>query len=397
MSLLERLKLKQAKYIYIGAAVVVAVIIIALILAFSGNSTNKKHDRQKEELSLSDLIADHTFRLEGKIYKLPISYKDLVTDGWELYSINTDMNEYLGGLAQKPITLIKNEKAIDIVIFNGSENATMAKDCLVGAITVFKENKVDFAVAGGVSLNMSEDDIIKKLGTPTNQTEGENNIVRTWEIGDNAGVKVDSYFGENEKYSNITISNIVQSKEKVTPKSKAPKFLDDYTAPEEIGEKLNLPRFSFDGEVFELPVPLREMYNSGWEVVAEETLLMSGGTQTIKLKNGDKKITVEIVNPSLYKTYLEYCIVKKVICEAGDGASFELPNGVKIGLSEAKLKAAMPKGTTVQSGLYSTSYSYSDFTNGKLSINISVDNNTKEITRISVENTTDFISGLIIE
>ena len=396
MSLLERLKLKQAKYIYIGAAVVVAVIIIALILAFSGNSTNKKDDRQKE-LSLSDSIADHTFRLEGKIYKLPISYKDLVTDGWELYSINTDMSEYLGGLAQKPITLIKNEKAIDIVIFNGSENATMAKDCLVGAITVFKENKVDFAVAGGVSLNMSEDDIIKKLGTPTNQTEGENNIVRTWEIGDNAGVKVDSYFGENEKYSNITISNIVQSKEKVTPKSKAPKFLDDYTAPEEIGEKLNLPRFSFEGEVFELPVPLREMYNSGWEVAAEETLLMSGGTQTIKLKNGDKKITVEIVNPSLYKTYLEYCIVKKVICETGDGAGFELPNGVKIGLSEAKLKAAMPKGTTVQSGLYSTSYSYSDFTNGKLSINISVDNNTKEITRISVENTTDLISGLIIE
>lgn len=398
MSFLEKFNLKRDKKLYIGVAVVAVIAIILLILAFTGGKdTTSKKDNKSTGLVLSNSVKDHTLRLEGKVYKLPISYSALSADGWVINSLNADMNEYLSGRASKKITLIKGEKAIDITLFNDGENACILKDCMVGAITVFKENKVDFCVASEVSLNISTEHVIQKLGEPTNQSEGENYIVLNWSVGDSAGIRLESYYGEDEKYNNITIANFAYSKNEVTPKAEAPKYLDDYIAPEKLGDKLSSPCFSLNGVIYELPVPLREINKSGFIISTDSTFVISGGSQTVKLIKDDAQITVEIANPTLYKTNLENCIVTRVLCVEGDKVDFSLSKEVKIGLEEDKLKAVIPKGTTVQSGAYSTNYSYTDYKNGNFSINISVDNESKKVNRISLENLTPKISSLIIE
>lgn len=251
-------KLSKGAYIGIAAAVVAIIVAITVILGLGGDDKPKTEDEKPEVIVLSNKLEDQTFRLDGKVYKLPFNYSTLVADGWTIYTPTISSESYIGGQSEETIIIVKDGKSVSVSVYNDGENAKKLKDCLVGGIMVYADEITDFCIAAEVTPKTTELEMIEKFGTPAERSEYANYIRLTWSLGEMSQVQATVYEGDNADQSYIQIKHYVLSSEKFEVKKEAPKFLNEYSAPTQLGDNLYSGIFWVGGDFYELPVPLRE-------------------------------------------------------------------------------------------------------------------------------------------
>ena len=395
--------LNKKKFIVAGIAVLAAIaVILSATFIFGGKKGKGSTDKggviadsdfeyvAPTELSAS--ISDHTFRLDGKLYRLPLSYTTLTADGWTLGTGATP-DLLVGGHLGGNVAMVKNGKTIYVDIYNDIENAKPVKDCLIGGVSVEVSENLDFAVAGGIIPSDTADKMSDVFGTPSDRYEGSDYVKLTWSIGENAGVMACVYEGEDSGDSYIKITNIVFSSV-VTPINKtAPSYLGAYIAPTALGTDIFASIVSVEDALYEIPAPVSEFIKNGWKITSGVDAVASGGTAAITLKKGDAQIDLTIVNCATYKTTAENCLATKIVVD-NSNTKCTLPGGISIGMGHSTLKSLIPSEMDSYEGSYTASYTYSEYKERDFDIRLSVDVEKQILTSITIIND---VSGIIEE
>lgn len=384
----------------VAAVAVIAILAVVLLLPKPDTSDSNTPPTSSsapivkpEVIELSNSLQDHTFRLGGVVYKLPVPYAALAQNGWTLSSGDVTSESWLGGQQEAAAKMVKDGKQILAYIYNDGEHAKKISDCLVGAVEAEQDDVGDFCVAAGMTFGATEDALTNALGTPSERNETDSLLTLTWNIGQMAQLKLRLYSGNQEKYSTITLSNYVLSTEKFENKEEAPSYLSDYIAPDALGSDLLSSIVSVDGVLYELPAPLQAFLDNGWSISSGAGSVLSGGTAELKLKNGEHTLEVRVANLSLYKTSPANCVVTRIYAENTGGTVITLPGGISLGMTEAEVSGLIPDIMDVYEGTYSISYSLSDYAEGRdFRLNVVIDKETRVVSSMQVINT---VSGLI--
>ena len=117
-------------------------------------------DTPAADVQMSDNLYDATFKLDGKVYQLPLTYAELSADGWA-YS---DEKIYVEAGTREWHTMTKGDMSIDVIVENDEVFGTEIINCPIMAISVSPAYNVDFEVAKGISLYSSVEEIRAAFG-----------------------------------------------------------------------------------------------------------------------------------------------------------------------------------------------------------------------------------------
>ena len=400
-------KSNKRPVIIAAALLLIAAIIAAVILGTGGDnstdtqeedtgaaseSTGAQTDAITEEeppaaIELSDSIKDHTFRLNGTVYKLPIAFSVLTEEGWTIGSGSVSADTYIGGISSTALTFVKDGASIYATVYNDSENASRIKDCLIGGLEIDKGSNIDFCVAAEIKPSSSIIEMIAAFGAPTSRTEGSDYVSLEWEISDYSRIEAMIYSGDMEKYSSLAITNVALLAEPAEINTAAPKYLDSYVAPTELGDDLFSGNISLGGVVYSLPVPLRELLANGWSIATGKGSVISGETIDLTLRKGMTEITAYCENRAIYKTTPENCIVVKIYADKDLSPAVLLPGNIYPGMPAEALKEAVSAEMEIYESSYSVTYSYGEYRNRDFWVYLSVDKESNLLSYFTLKNT----------
>ncbi|MBE6778421.1 MAG: toll/interleukin-1 receptor domain-containing protein [Ruminococcaceae bacterium] len=191
---ITKIKKPLNKALVIGIAAVAAVIVAAVVLlvVFLGSSSAASSGTMPEGLQLSASLSDHTFRLEGTVYKLPLPYQDLLDQGWAISSddLNGLTNDSpLESMEPVMINLERQGKNLQVVLYNESSGQKTVRESTVGAIVATKSENIDFCIAQGISFNATKEELIKAFGEPNEQQDSYNAVILQWMTNDYSGME----------------------------------------------------------------------------------------------------------------------------------------------------------------------------------------------------------------
>ena len=304
---------KKRPVILAGAALAVVALVVCL-LAFlpKGGENPAMPTETTAPQELSDDPMDFTFRLDGKVYKLPFQMSEVLNAGWILQDGAFEPDALLGGGQSHNVKAQKDDKILTLILFNGSGNAKKQSECFVCGIGYNESTAPQIEIAGGLSVNASAQDIINAYGTPSDQVESEFFTSITY--------NKDSILGQNNTYAKFWLDkedpendfefemcNFVL--EETATNTERPAYLDDYKTATALADDLLDPTVQIEGELYTLPAPVSEFQDKGWTITSQSGSVVSGDTATIVLSKGGKRLPVVVKNFSLYQTLPELCAV----------------------------------------------------------------------------------------
>ncbi len=401
----EKAKSKTGLFIGIAvAAVAVIALIIVLLIPKGGNSDVPKDDGSSttgsqttestttpddKEIVMSDELFDFTFTLEGVVYQLPCKYETLTKNGWTISSSGYNSETKIEGNSYDSFYMAKDGRKVTVYAYNMSGNVKAIKDCKIGGIECDGYNEVDFTVAKGVTVKSSVDEIKNAFGVPGYSNSGSDYQSMTYyAVKDSSYNSVKFYVSNDSKYSSISMKNFVESDDdKTTTNTEKPAYLNEYKKPSSMGADLKSPVVKVEGDLYQLPAPVSEFLGNGWKVIQQSGDVVAGGTDSIRVEKGGKKLDLYIVNYSEYQTTVENCAVYKVYVDNYGDTKVSIGSegkSITIGTAKADVEAIITDDFDYYEGSYSHSYSYSEYKERDFSVSINVDKETGKVSTISI-------------
>lgn len=163
---------------------IVTLLSLSLFTACDGNIP-------EEDLTLSSVLYDYTFTLDGDSITLPLTLKEFQEMGWELPS-NSTLPEIIEGHTRLLVPrFVKNGKEISIDLINLNENDVPMNQAIIFQITssLDYDNPAVIELPKGIILGKSsKNDVIKVFGGPTSFGEGDDGITGLYYISENFGL-----------------------------------------------------------------------------------------------------------------------------------------------------------------------------------------------------------------
>ena len=374
------------------AALLVAVAVILLLVlkqpaAPAGGETVTTTTTAPPVVTLSDKLADNTFRLDGVVYQLPTTYAALTAGGWTIADYDVTTDTLIAGQSELLTRLAKNGRYLYVDMYNPSGNATKIADAAVIGIDATNTGDL-FCVAGELKPTSSADAVIAKHGTPDDRNDTANYVDLIY--GSNAG---DSYlarftfYSDDPANSRIRIRCALPASEQTETKNERPAYLAQYKAPAALGSDPTVPHFSLGGIVYTMPLPVQTFLDNGWTIDAGASAVAAGAETTLSLRKGEEKIRLSIVNNSLYQTTAAGCLAIKLSADAAEAPSIALPGGITAGATAATLRSTLSSAFDEESYSSFIAFSYSNYKgDNNLSISLYVDTDTGTLGDIFIEN-----------
>lgn len=365
------------------AAVVLAILAWPMLFDSGEPQVTEPSQSMTEPLQMSNELMDFTVQLEGVVYQLPCRYEELKEQGWVI-SYGATEESILRGNSSHPFQMSRNGKTIGVTVYNLSGNAATIKNSLVGGFDVEKSSGVELVLAQNVSLQMSMQEILDTLGTPSYRNDTENYCHFYYQGEESIStVQFFMYTAEGkEDRSSIHIENMIDTGEfKTETNPEKPLFLLSYQAPEELEATAASSVVRIGGDLYRLPAPVSSFQENGWVIVQQPSYVCAGNTDSIRLERDGAKLTLSVVNSSAYQTLPENCAVYKCNIKASDGIACELSGGVRLG--EIVPTEAVEAFSMYAGGSKNTL----DYSDEKAQLKISIDLNpqTNEVTDICVQ------------
>jgi len=357
-----------------------------------GTENNKPGDDTANDdvkIEMSDNLFDFTFELEGVVYKLPCRYEDLTKNGWTISSTGYNSESKIAGKSYDSFNMSKDGRRITVYIYNMSGNVKPIKDCKIGGIECDAYYDVDFAVAQGITVKSTVDEIKTAFGVPGYTSNGSDYDSLTYYAQkDSSHNFVKFYVTKDGKYSTITLQNFIETEDdKTTTSTERPAYLEEYKKPTVMGNDLKSAVVKIEEDLYQLPAPVSEFIDNGWEIIEQSGDVVAGGTDSIRIEKNGKKLNLYIVNYAEYQTTVENCVVYKVYVDYYNEVSVLVGSDAKsitVGTAKADIDAIVSDDFDYYEGTYSHSYSYSEYKEREFGISISVDKETGKVSSISI-------------
>ena len=285
---------------------------------------------------VSENPADYTFELNGVAYQLPCDFKVFADNGWSIDDTYTDGNEdtELKATTYSSFYITDGTARLMIHIFNPTGDVKAVKDCKVGQIEVEADETVSFSIAKGITLNSSREEVEAAFGTPQDVYESDDSASLSYEYDEsNVYEEMEFYFYKKDsKYNHITLEKMeITEEDKGEASTDMPAYLSTYVAPKELGSDIEATIFQLDGKIYQLPCPLSEFTDDGWNVEEVNTTSVGAGNlelSAITLKKNDVEIRVGMYNFEKVEMISENCAVAHISLDymkTKDGNVIDLP------------------------------------------------------------------------
>ena len=241
---------------------------------------------------LSDSIYDYQISINGEIVQLPLYVEDLLAQGWEVKSNLSDL-----GTGMRPSTydlyyFTKGDTQIYADVMNWDVNERPAGECVINGITIERNDAKDAEVElpGGINWNTSTtEDVMAAYGTPSYENETSSLYFMRYEEGTRNEVEV-RFEVESGQIDKISLDNFTEPEDFVqgAVSTDVPELTAMYQAPTAMSDDPADFIIEVDGALYQLPCPVSEFVNNGWEVVdgkSEESIEGRGSGKVTLRKN----------------------------------------------------------------------------------------------------------------
>lgn len=308
----------------------------------------------------ADVLGDdiYSFQLEfdGDLMKIPMSYEELTSMGWEINNPDeletmVETNTYVMG-----VIFNKGDYRIEVDMLNLGINEAPVSECLAAGISIdacdfdndLIENQVGpdtLMLPGGVAVGTADIDAIKAAyGEPTEVYENETYSELTYEKDFYEEVTLTVY-KETGTLLEVEMTNFVEPEnfDRGTVSTETPPIVADYQAPTAPGEDILDPVVEFMGDFYQLPAPVSAFVANGWEIqdVEEGAFAEGGGLEFIDMMKDNQTVHFSVYNLTENAVTLENCFVTELKFGTYDPEVLDLKiaGNVTLGASKDELKA----------------------------------------------------------
>lgn len=342
------------------------------------------------EIVISDDLYDFTFELEGVVYTLPCEYDDFTGNGWTISGTGYSGDLKIAGNSYDCFRMSNDGRNITVYSYNMSGDAKPVKDCKIGGIECESYNGVNFVIAKGITLQSSVKDIKNAFGVPGYSNSGSDyETITYYAQKDSYHNSVKFYCNADGKCSCINMKNFIETEDdKTTTSTDRPTYLYEYKVPTAMGKDLKSAVVEIEGDLYQIPAPVSEFIDNGWEITQQSGDVAAGGRDSICVQKNGKKLDLYIVNYSEYQTTVENCAVYKVYAdEYGNYARIFVgseANAITIGTPKAGVDSMVSDDFDYYEGSYIYSYLYSEYRERDFSVSINVNKDTDKVVSVSV-------------
>lgn len=349
-------------------------------------STGGKNQYQGEKMS--DEIFDFTLNINGCVYKLPAKLEDFKGSGWNYsYNENPENNDVLGE-AHDTCTIENKNAKLTLTVVNPSGDVKKFSDCYVGSIDCAFEqsNECDITLVKDLKLSnsTSPDDVTKAWGEATSNLDGKYGVTLRYEkepyivyqFTFDKDNKLTEFEAKNWSNGNTTSKSNDDEKSTASTASTSSTSSDssavstDYKAPSSLNDDLFSYTFRLQGNLYTMPMPVKELTNNGWSIVAQVDHVAAGQEAISGLrasKNG-VELSFNVKNYSDKEAAVQDSMVTSVYINGtlNKDVDFELSGGIKFGMKESDFtnlinkndfqKTDMPNGGKEYSFIKNTNY-----------------------------------------
>ncbi|MBQ7600802.1 MAG: toll/interleukin-1 receptor domain-containing protein [Lachnospiraceae bacterium] len=328
---------------------------------------------RKAVSELSDDLDDLSFLLDGTLYQLPFDFGKLTENGWTIATQGMSDKTLVKGYYYETFHMSKNGATISVKASNTSGNLRPVGECLISYISVDMKGIQDpslFQVSKGITVSSTRKEISKAFGDASNLNEYDKYAVLTY--GDSYEEYTRFYVYESDtKYNNIQVTcDTNRLAEFTMTVLEAPSYLSDYKAPAELGDNLISGAIRFDGNLYQLPAPLKVFLDNGWTVVSKPAFIAALNLDAVRIEKDGVSVSLSVTNFGENQTLPENCAVTTINVSSEDGVEIELPRGIVFGTKESVVKD-LGIEFNVSDGSKQTSYSlYESAKNSDLTIKV---------------------------
>lgn len=314
-------------------------------------TTEAEETTAEDGAELSDDIYSFEVKIDGEIYKFPMSYADFTSKGW---SFSGDETAEIAPNYYTSESFTKDNLTAYVSLINLGINTVTLSDSVVGGIDLdsyYLEDAPDTVIElpGGITYGVSTlDDVTSAYGTPSDTYEGDLYTKLTYDYASyqNIDLYIDS---ETGVLNEIDIRNFVYDEE--SNSSAAAEVSDEptpevlaYEAPAELGDDLNSFIVDFAGNLYQLPAPVSVFLENGWTLKEDESDSVVAGKDSgwVYMIKDNQKFHTLAKNYNANATTIENCFVTSVEVNVnGTNLPMTVQKGITMGISEEELIAAI--------------------------------------------------------
>jgi hypothetical protein len=328
-------------------------VLLALVLIFCAPLVNAElvtpmHPGPQNPLT--DNLYDFRFVIENVLYELPTSLDTFTAAGWQV----KDGKDIEGTLNPNQrtfsIRLVNNAnfetKEMYVSFYNTDNCVKPISECPVGGLMVETaygdKPQVAITLPKGIEKGVSsQEDIVEAFGTPTDIYEGSSYTKLTYALESYREVAL---YVEEGKLNKVDAENLVETENKSPVSQEVPQYILDYVAPTELGDDLTGFVVKYNGDLYQLPAPIRAFVANGYtlqearipEVDAKDSPF--GG---VKLARDNQTEGYYTKNYADVAVLAENCAVYELEASTSeyDKRDIELPGGIALGMAKADLEA----------------------------------------------------------
>lgn len=359
--------------------------------------------RAETLIELSEKPEDYTFRMDGYTYELPMPLSYLTETGWIFYSWCNFDEITLGPGMYKKAYMHKDGKTLEIEVFNPAGDNKKFKECVVGRISFEFPMESELVLAQETVANaLKIDEVMTLLGNPNFvevETDGKHIALEYYfdyadVLKTNFTCYEMSFSVDTKQLVSLVMANYKE--EEAVDSNADTEYLQDYDAPEVLGDDLLSWNVQLMGDVYTLPAPVSAFTENGWEIIlAQSVKAGSDLDQGIIMQKDGVVVGFSVFNFSDYQTNAADATVYK-LSQMGDATGtwrdmqLVLPGNISIGMTEDVFLNILEKNAAVKEafsvdvyegyfGGVTNTYEYADSFDAKLRLRF-VDGVLNEIT-----------------
>lgn len=277
-----------------------------------------KKDVKKSSETLSDDVYDFQISLSGTVVSFPIAFSEFESYG---FTCTDDSSQSIPS-GSYGMFYFKNADGDRVMgyVMNFGINAAAAEDCYITGVQVdkFDYKTGEAAAAAGMTINEStRDEVEAAFGDPSDAYESDSYPNITYKIDYYEYVKFTFDAANDDVLYKIEVKNFVEP-EGFDPgevdTTSIPAITAAYKAPTEMSDDLLDYVVEFDGDLYQLPCPVSEFLNNGWEYNDSKTdaTVEGSGSGWVTLRKNNKEFRTLALNYDENATIPDNCFVTSI-------------------------------------------------------------------------------------
>lgn len=344
------------------------------------------------DVELPQELESFAFAVWGTEYQLPVSYEEFAGNGW---TYEGDPEEKISARSYLEGEVFSAETgSVTVDLMNPESEEKPVRECWIAGFHVDaetdggKEVYVDLP-CGIVFQSSVQEDVTAAYGAAKDRYEQEDNLYLTYQFGMNQTVQFgfDNETGVLMQLGLQNLQNPDGEEELAHAVSHRTPLVEAYQDPEGPGTDLGQFIVSYDGVLYQMPVPVSVMTEHGWEINRKESDEAVRGLEYgyATLEKDGKRLFGNVWNPSDEAVTVENCFVTSLY---GDMDTTKVPvtvaGGITLGMPKEEFLAAVHETYDLKTDEENQTETYTFY----------ADEEQQDYTEITVDTMLDLVRGI---